>query len=107
MLKYATHATGGGIGHDLFEDYDWRRINYPRVLTGVGLCGSTAAFDCFVELFVGGVSVAELANLAAGAPTKDHILATTIPIPANALLVCRVVTDSTTNPFNFILEFVP
>ena len=107
MLKVATHATGGGIGHDLFADYTWKKVNYPRILTGIGLCGSTAAFDCEVEMFVGGVSMAILRNLAAGAPTKDHILATSIPVPANALLECKVTLDSTTNPFNFVLEFVP
>ncbi|MBA7543100.1 hypothetical protein ES705_35426 [subsurface metagenome] len=46
-------------------------------------------------------------NLAADAPTKDHILRTAIPVPPNALIQALVTTDTTTNPANIILEFVP
>lgn len=107
MLVFATHATAGGVGHDWFADYNWRRVNYPRVLTGVGFCGSTAAFDSSCELFVNGVKMGEFTNLAAGGPTKDHILKTAIPVPANSLIECKVVVDTTTNAANFILEFIP
>ena len=108
MLNYATHATGGGVNHDWFADYtEWNRKNFPRVLVGVGFCGSTNPFDSDFALFVGGVKMGEFKNLAAGAPTKDHILRTAIPVPANALIQALVTTDTTTNPANIVLEFVP
>lgn len=106
MLVFATHATGGGVNHDLIEGYTWKRVNYPRLLTGIGHCGSTAAFDCSVNIFVNGVKMAESPNLAAGGPTKDHIIPVNIPVPSNALLEVLVVTDSTTNAFNFLFEFM-
>lgn len=108
MLWPIVHATGGGVNHDLFEDEnEFKTKNFPRVITGVGLCGSTAAFDCCAELLVGGVKMGKFRNLAAGAPTKDHVLRTAIPVPANSLIQMLVVTDSTTNAFNFIIETVP
>lgn len=108
MLQAVSHATGGGVNHDLFADeVEVRSRNFPRVLTGLGLCGSTAAFDCEVKLLVNGLKMGTFRNLAAGGPTKDHILKTAIPVPANATLECLVIIDSTANPFLFLLEFVP
>jgi len=108
MLWPVTHATGGGVNHDLLADEpDFNKKNFARVLTGIGLCGSAAAFDCEAELVVGGVKMGKFRNLATGAPTKDHILRTAIPIPPNSLVQMLVVIDSTTNPFNFIFETVP
>ncbi len=108
MLVYATHATGGGVGHDWFEDYaEWKTKNFARVITGIGFCGSTAPFDADFDLYVGGVKMGSFKNLAADAPTKDHILRTAIPVPPNALIQALVTTDTTTNPANIILEFVP
>jgi len=107
MLQNVTHATGGGVNHDWLEDETWKRENMPRVVTGIGFCGSTAAFDAEFELRVNGIKMGRFRNLAAGAPTKDHILKTAIPVPANALIEMLVLIDTTTNAANIVVEFVP
>ena len=108
MIYEFAHATGGGVNHDwLADEVDVNRKNFARVITGLGFCGSTAAYDAAMDLFVGGVKMGRFRNVAAGAPTKDHMKTTAIPVPPNSLIEMKVVTDTTTNAANIAIETVP
>lgn len=91
-------------GYDLFRDQTWRVSAKPRRLYGVGVCGSTAAGDCAFDLFVDQYHVGRFYVLAAGWPTKDHV----IPlkgnlVPPGATISAIMTVAPTTNPINVIL----
>ena len=108
MLNYASVAAATAVvGYDVLQGVKWRRENFGRVLTGIGVAGSAAIGDCDGELFVNGINMGEFKNLVLAWPSKDYILPTQIPVPANALLEFKMTTAPTTNPINILTLFIP
>lgn len=88
-------------GYDLFRDQKWNISSQPRVLSGISCCGSAAALDTELELFVGNVLVTNVFNSATGAPTRDHVQPLAgIYVPAGERISCIVKTAPGTNPIN-------
>jgi len=91
-------------GYDLFRDQTWRVSSKQRRLAGVMAAGSTAAGDCYFDLFVDQFHVGRFYVLAAGWPTKDHL----IPlkgnfVPPGATIAAIMGVAPTANPINVIL----
>jgi len=108
MLNYASVAAATAVvGYDILQGRKWRRENFGRVMTGIGVGGSAAIGDCDAELFINGVNVGEFKNLVLGWTSKDYILPCQIPIPANALMEMKMTTGATTNPVNVLAIFIP
>ena len=92
-------------GYDLFRDQTWRVASKARRLKGVWVAGSTAAGDCWFDLFVDQYHVGRFYNLAVGWPTKDH----QVPlkgnyVPPGATIAAIMGIAPTANPINVILE---
>ena len=91
-------------GYDLCRDATWRVSSRRRVLRGIAVAGSTAAGDCSFDLYVDQYHVGRCYNLAAGWPTRDHL----VPlkgnlVPPGATIAMIMHTAPTTNPINVIL----
>jgi len=95
------------VGYDLCRDQLWKTAGYPRAIAGVGLCGSAAAGDTKVILYVGTSRIGEFYNLATGFPTKDHIIPVANRVPAGQNISAIVEDAPATNPINLTLELVP
>lgn len=92
-------------GYDLARDQTWRVSSRQRKLRGLAVCGSTAAGDCSLDLFVDQYRVGTFYNLALGFPTMDHMLplkGNLVPPGATIALIMNVAP--TANPINVILE---
>lgn len=91
-------------GYDIFRDQTWRVSSKPRRLRGCAVCGSTAAGDCSFDLFIDQFHLGRFHVLAAGWPTRDHI----VPLPGNLVPVGATISAimnvaPTANPINVIL----
>lgn len=93
------------VDYDLFRDTTWQTVSYDRVVSSIAVCGSAAAGDTKVALFVDGEKVGEYYNTATGFPTADHDRALEIPVPAGARLSCIVTDAPATNPINVKIEW--
>ena len=82
-----------------------RMAGVDRIITGVGCCGSAAALDTEIHLFVEDVFAGNFYNITTGAPTTDHILPTKIAVPAGAQIRCVVNDAAATNPINITLKW--
>ncbi len=108
MINNASVAAATAVvGYDILQDVKWKRENYNRVLIGIGFGGSAAVGDTALDLFINGIKVGEFVNLVLLWPSKDYILPTRIPVPANALMECKVTDGATTNPINVVALFKP
>ena len=95
------------VGYDLFKDTIWQQAPYPRILSGVGCAGSTAALDAKVSIYVGTVKVGEFFNSALGAVlVNQHMFAMNENIAAGDLIHAYVDTQPTTNAINMVVELL-
>ena len=82
-----------------------RMSNVVRVITGIGVCGSAAAGDCEVQIFVEDAYYGNMKNKATGGVTNDHILkGLDIPVPAAAQIRIVVSVAPGTNPLNVVIQ---
>jgi len=92
------------VGYDLFDGRISQQAGENRVLSGIGLCGSTAAGDTKVSLYLDTVKIGEYYNLTTGFPTNDHIVGIDNRIWPSGTRVHVVVDDAPTgNPINCTL----
>ena len=82
-----------------------RMAGVDRVVTAVGVCGSAAALDTELHMFVEDVFSGNFFNITTGAPTKDHMINTKIVVPANAQIRIVVNDAAATNPINVTLQW--
>lgn len=92
------------IGYDIFRNETWRVSSKPRRLRGIAVCGSTAAGDCSFDLFIDQYHVGRFYVLAAGWPTRDHV----VPlrgnnVPPGATIAAIMNVAPTANPINVIV----
>ena len=108
MIGQVSVAHGTAVvGYDLFKDTIWQQAPYPRILSGVGVAGSTAALDTKVSVYVGTVKVGEFYNSAAGAVlVNQHMFAMNENIAAGDLVHAYVDIQPTTNPINVVVELL-
>ncbi|GAH96226.1 unnamed protein product [marine sediment metagenome] len=105
MIGQVTVAAATAVaGYDLFRDQTWRVSAKTRKLRGCAVAGSTAAGDCYFELYVDQYHIGRFHNLALGWPTRDHI----IPlrgnlVPPGATISAIMGVAPTTNPINVVL----
>jgi len=91
-------------GYDLFQNQKWNITGKPRTLKGIRVAGSTAAYDCSFNLYIGDSHIGEFFNLAAGAPLVDHFLPLNKYVPPGSRIAAVMVTAPTANPINVILD---
>lgn len=93
------------VGYDLFKDTIWQQSPIPRLLSGFGIAGSTAALDTKVSVYIGTVKVGEFYNSATGAVLiSQHMLAMDEAVPPGEQLHCYVDDAPATNPINITVE---
>ncbi len=105
ILDVTVAAATAVLTYDLLKDVVGKRDSSPRRLYGVGVCGSTAAGDCAIDVVVNSIPVATKYNVATGWPTKDHIMPCSVYVPGDADLALIVVDAPATNPINVTLLF--
>ena len=105
QLEESVAAATAVVGYDIIQGNSLRQSDRPRNLVGVALCGSAAALDCEVDIFVGQVRVGNIYNKATGGPTRDHIFPIRAFVPANQEVHAYVVTAPGTNPLNILMDF--
>jgi len=97
------------VGYDLLTSGNGPRFarmaGVDRVITGVGLCGSAAANDAEIEIYVEDVFAGNFYNITTGFPTKDHIIGQQVAVPAGAQIRAKVVDAPGTNPINLVLTW--
>lgn len=98
-------AATAAVDYDLFQNTTWQTVSYDRLLTSIAVCGSAAAGDTKVALFIDGQKVGEYYNTATGFPTADHDRALEIPVPAGARMSLIVTDAAATNPLNVKVEW--
>ena len=92
------------VGYYLARNETWRVSSKNRKLMGVAACGSTAAGDCSLDVFIDEYRVGRFYNLATGWPTADHIVACKGNfIPAGATLALVMAVAPTANPINVVV----
>jgi len=106
VIQQSVAAATAAVGYDLLSGNMLQQVGYPRVITGVGLCGSAAAGDTAIELYVDTVLVGQFYNTTTGFPTNDHIVPIEFEIPANSRIVCKVIDAASTNPINILIKTV-
>ena len=108
MIGQVSIAHGTAVvGYDLFKDTIWQQAPYPRILSGVGCAGSTAALDAKVSIYVGTVKVGEFYNSAQGAVlVNQHMFAMNENIAAGDLLHAYVDDAPLTDPINMVVELL-
>jgi hypothetical protein len=92
------------LGYDLLNNNIMQSVGYPRVITGIGFCGSNAAGDCMADLIVDGRVYTQLVNIDTGFPNNDEIIPQNIPVPAGSKIILRVTDAASTNPINVIVK---
>ena len=108
MIGQVSVPFGTGIvGYDLFKDTIWQQAPYPRILSGVGLCGGTAALDTKASVYIGTVKVGEFFNSAAGAVlVNQHMFAMNEEVAAGDLIHCYVDDAAPANNINVVVELL-
>ena len=95
------------VGYDLFQDTIWQQAPFPRILSGVGVTGGTAALDTKVSVYVGTVKVGEFYNSAAGAVlVNQHMFSMNAEIGAGDLIHCYVDDAAPANNINVVVELL-
>lgn len=94
------------VGYDLAGGTQWQQQSVDRALTGFALCGSAAAADTKISLYVDTVKIGEFYLITTGVPTMDHL----IPldnnfVPAGAQIHVYVDDAPATNPVNVLLTW--
>lgn len=101
----AVAAATAVVGYNLLTNSEARQSTRQRVLVAASLTGSAAAGDAEVELKAGSRTIAKLANLATGYPTKDHFLRVGEIIAPNEELGAFVLDAPATNALILGLDF--
>ncbi len=105
ILDVTVAAATAVLNYDLLTGVVGKRDSSPRRLYGIGVCGSTAAGDCAIDVVVNAIPVATKYNVATGWPTKDHIMPCNIYVPGDSELSLQVVDAPATNPINVTMLF--
>ena len=100
MIDISVAAATAVVGYDMMTGDKNKQVSYDRSITDIGLCGSAAAGDSEIELFVGTISYGKFKNLATGYPTNDHMISVEIPVPAGEQINAIVTDAAGTNPLN-------
>lgn len=104
QINESVAAATAVIGYDLMQNNIYQSVGYPRMVTGIGFCGSAAAGDCAADVIVDGRVFAQLINVDTGFPNNDEIIPVGIPIPAGSKIIVRVTDAATTNPINLLIK---
>lgn len=92
------------LGYDLMDGSILQSVGYPRVITGIGFCGSNAAGDCAADVIVDGRVYTQLINIDTGFPNNDEIIPQNIPVPAGSKIIVRITDAASTNPINLLIK---
>ena len=96
------------VGYDLLQDEYWQQQPYMRFLDGLALCGSAAAGDTEVEIFIGQIKTSVMFNSKTGFPDRDDIIPSEpIRVPGGAQLHAYVTDAPATNPINLMMLIRP
>ena len=108
MIGQVSVAFGTAIvGYDLFKDTIWQQAPYPRILSGVGCTGGTAALDCKISVYVGTVKVGEFYNSNAGAVSvNEDMFAMNEEVAPGNLLHAYVDDAAPANNINVVVELL-
>ena len=108
MIGQVSVAHGTAVvGYDLFKDTIWQQAPYPRILSGVGCAGSTAALDTKISVYVGITKVGEFYNSAAGAVlVNQHMFAMNEEVAAGDLIHAYVDDAPAGSPINVVVELL-
>jgi len=94
-FTFVESAAASAVGTDMAQNEFWRMSSVPRIITGFGIVGSTNAGDAAVELLVNGQTYVKQYNTTGGAnkvpSVETDILRVGIPVPAGALIQCKIV----------------
>ncbi len=105
LPKQSIAAATAVVGYDLAKDTVWQRSSKPRVLRGVGVCGSAAGADTKIDIMIDTVKVGEAYNVTTGLPTQDHVNRFSNYVPPNADFHLYVTDAPVTNPINVLVQF--
>lgn len=103
MGQVSVAAATAVLNYDLTNGTLWAVQGNDRVLTGIAICGSAAAGDSKVDLFIDQVKVAELYNTSTGFPTKDHFYNLNNFVPKGSKISLIVTDAASTNPLNCVI----
>ncbi len=92
------------VGYDLMQNSILQSVGYPRIITGIGFCGSNAAGDCMADVIVDGRVYAQLINIDTGYPNNDEIVPMNIPVPAGSKIIIRCTDAAAANPINLVIK---
>lgn len=106
VIQASVAAATAALGYDLLNGNQLQQVGYERIITGVGLCGSAAAGDTAIDLYVDTVLVGQFYNTTTGFPTNDHIIPVEFNVPANSKIICKVTDAASTNPINLTIKTV-
>lgn len=98
MGQASIAAATAALGYDLTTGQIWATSSSDRALTGFAMCGSAAAGDTKVDVYIDQVKIGEFYNSATGVPTKDHFYPLDSFCPAGAKISIIVTDAASTNP---------
>lgn len=98
-------AATAALGYDLTTGQIWATSSNDRALTGFAMCGSAAAADTKVSLYVDQVKVGEFFNTTTGVPTRDHFYPIDAGVPAGSKISVIVDDAAATNPVNIVVQW--
>lgn len=105
MGQVSVAAATAALGYDLTTGQVWATSSSDRALTGFAMCGSAAAGDTKVSLYVDQVLVGEFFNTTTGYPTRDHFYSIDAYVPAGSKISCIVTDAAATNPVNVVIQW--
>ena len=101
-------ATSDNINDNVLAGNVQERKPWARLIRGVSMTGSNAIGDAECAIYVEETEVARLVNTATGlAGDNLQTIVQAIPVPANALLRCLVLTAVNTSAGNVFLDCIP
>lgn len=103
MGQASVAAATAALGYDLTTGQIWAVQGNDRALTGFAICGSAAAGDTKVDVYVDQVKVLEAYNTTTGFPTKDHFYMVDAYVPAGSKISVIVTDAASTNPINIVV----
>lgn len=98
-------AATAALGYDLTTGQIWATSSSERGLTGFAICGSAAAGDTKVDVYVDQIKIGEFYNTTTGFPTKDHFYPLDNYVPAGSKISVIVTDAASTNPVNIIVQW--
>lgn len=104
-VEVSVAAATAVLGYNLLQNSPHRQSTRPRRLRAIALAGSAAAGDSEVQILINTTEVARKFNSATGFPTRDHLVAVNVRVPAGSEVAAIVVDAPATNPLNLLLEF--